>query len=186
MKNYFVIISIMIIFLVPLNASAGTDEPLDNITDDSPNPYVSAYLTLHNRHSELVGAIHFDTILSNNNPVFSPPFTIPLSENLVIKEVCNTSMSTCVPAQYQVSVPIQTVSSVDADCNNAAQEQMGYGNIHDTCFFYVFTTDFIPLLTNKETGESLDMQLWNSLHHGYVAETGDTITVNWTILIPRN
>ena len=40
----------MIIFLVPLNASAGTDEPLDNITDDSPNPYVSAYLTLHNRH----------------------------------------------------------------------------------------------------------------------------------------
>ena len=26
MKNYFVIISIMIIFLVPLNASAGTDE----------------------------------------------------------------------------------------------------------------------------------------------------------------
>jgi hypothetical protein len=95
-------------------------------------------------------------------------------------------MSTCVPAQYQVSVPIQTVSSVDADCNNAAQEQMGYGNIHDTCFFYVFTTDFIPLLTNKETGESLSMQLWNSLHHGYVAETGDTITVNWTILIPRN
>jgi hypothetical protein len=95
-------------------------------------------------------------------------------------------MSTCVPVQYQVSVPIQTVYSVDADCNNAAQEQMGYGNIYDACFFYVFTTDFIPLLTNKETGESLDMQLWNSLHHGYVAETGDTITVNWTILIPRN
>ena len=79
MKNYFVVISIMIIFLVPLNASAGTDEPLDNIVDDSPNPYVSAYLMLHNEHGELVGAIHFDTILSNNNTVFSHPYTIPLS-----------------------------------------------------------------------------------------------------------
>ena len=186
MKNYFVIISIMIIFLVPLNASAGTDESLDNITDDSPNPYVSSHLTLHNRHGELVGAIHFDTILSNNNPVFSHPFTIPLSENLVIKEVCNASMSTCVPTQYQVSVPIQTEYLVDADCNNAAQENLGYGNIYDTCFFYAFTTDFTPLLTNQETGESLSMTLWNSLHHGYVAEAGDTVTVNWTILIPRN
>ena len=186
MKNYFVVISIMIIFLVPLNASAGTDEPLDNIVDDSPNPYVSAYLMLHNEHGELVGAIHFDTILSNNNPVFSHPFTIPLSENLVIKEVCNASMSTCVPTQYQVSLPIQTEYPVDADCNNAAQENLGYGNIYDTCFFYAFTTDFTPLLTNQETGESLSMTMWNSLHHGYVAEAGDTVTINWTILIPRN
>ena len=186
MKNYFVIISIMIIFLVPLNASAGTDEPLDNIADDSPNPYVSAYLTLHNRHGELVGAIHFNTILSNNNPVFSPPFTIPLSENLVIKEVCNTSMNTCVPTQYQASLPIQTKLPVDADCNNAAQESLGYGNIYDTCFFYAFNTDFTPLLTNTETGESFRTKLWESLHHGFVVEVGDTVTINWTILIPRN
>ena len=176
----------MIIFLVPLNASAGTDEPLYNITDDSPNPYVSAYLTLHDRHGELVGAIHFDTILSNNNQVFSYPFNIQLSENLIIKEVCNTSMDACVPTQYQASLPIQTKLPVDADCNNAAQESLGYGNIYDTCLFYVFTTIHTVSMTHPETGERLRIVLWDSLHHGYVAEAGDTVTTDWTILIPRN
>ena len=196
MKNYFVIISIMIIFLVPLNASAGIDESPERDSIEisnqsawavmSPNPYISAYLVQHNEHGELVGAIHFDTILSKDNPVFSSAFNIPLSENLVTKEICNPSLSTCVPTQYLVSLPIQTKFYVDADCNNADQESLGYGNIYDTCLFYVFTTIHTVSMTHPETGERLRIDLWDSLHHGYVAEAGDTVTTDWTILIPRN
>ena len=182
MKNYFVIISIMIIFLVPLNASAGIDEPLledisaKNVsTSNEKQPYVSSYLMLRNSNGELVGGIHFNTVLSKNHIIFGDNFDIPISENITIKE-----------SQYQMSVPIQTENFIDADCNNAAQESLGYGNIYGTCFFYAFRTSYIPIMTNQETGETLALTVWDSLHHGYVAEAGDTVTINWTILIPRN
>ena len=179
MKNYFVIISIMIIFLIPLNVGAS---PGDFSLDEQ--PYASTYVTLRNGNGELVGQIHFnDKLMEDASDVpsgsvlswFEDTFGILTSKNITINEV-----------QYRMTDPIQTGEIIDADCNNASQKAMGYGNIYDTCFFYAFTTDFTPLLTNKETGESLSMTMWNSLHHGYVAEAGDTVTINWTILIPRN
>ena len=173
MKNYFVIISIMIIFLIPLNVGALVDEPLlDNIADEK-QPYVSSNLTLHNSNGELVGAIHFNTVLSKNNVIFGDNFIIPISKNMTIKD-----------AQYQMGVPIQTEQIVDADCNNASQRAMGYGNIYDACFFYMFKTGYTPIVDVE--GKKYAITVFDSLHHGFVVEEGDRVNIDWIFLIPTN
>ena len=202
MKNYLVIISISIIFLVPtqvptLSGTFDDEEQFDKSTNygyipiewqpDEGLPYVSSYLTVRNSNDELVGALHFTTPLSKGNMVFNPAFVIPVRENLIIEEVCNRSTGACVPTQFQVSKPSQTKDFIDIDCNNMDNRSkiLGYGNIYDTCFFYTFRTGFTPLLTNAETGESISVTLWNSLHHGYIAEDGDSVTTDWTVIFQK-
>ena len=202
MKNYLVIISISIIFLVPtqvptLSGTFDDEEQFDKSTDygyipiewqqDEGLPYVSSYLTVRNSNDVLVGALHFTTPISKENIVFSPTFVIPVRENLIIEEVCNRSTGACVPTQFQVSKPSQTKDFIDIDCNNMDNHTKipGYGDIYDTCFFYTFGTGYTPLLTNPETGESTRLTLWSSLHHGYISEDGDTVNIDWTVIFPK-
>ena len=171
----------MIVLLIPLNASALTEETsqpwlfltfiteLVNIADEN-QPHASAYVTLRNSNDELVGVTHVTATRFLADPLFYELFNIhPEIENVTIEG-----------KQYQTvsSIPIEQL--IDADCNNAAQKKSGYGNIHDICFFYSFESGLaIPF-------ESKLVTLFEGQHHGYVVEEGDRINTIWTTLIPIN
>ena len=182
MKNYFVIISIMIIFLIPLNVGASPNEPLPGDFPLDEQPYASTYVTLRNSNGELVGQIHFnDKLMEDASDVpsgsvlswFEDTFGILASKTITINEV-----------QYRMTDPIQTGEIIDADCNNASQKAMGYGNIYDTCFFYTFRTGFFAIV--EVDNEVTRSTTFDSLHHGFIVEGGDTVKINWTFLIPTN
>ena len=191
MKNYFVVISVMIILLVPLNANALTVETFEQLMSeidvggmtlikDKNQPHASAYITIRNSNGDLVGVNYVTATEYLEHPLFYHL----LNERNVIKNV------TFEGTQYQMLDLVTTSEFIDADCNNAAQRITGYGTINDVCFFYSFGSDFSARLgvidPENVAVDGYNVSLFHGLHHGFIVEEGDTISMVWTILIPIN
>ena len=191
MRNYFVIISVMIILLVPLNANALTVETLEQwmseidvggmtLIKDKNQPHASAYITIRNSNGDLVGVNYVTATEYLEHPLFYHL----LNERNVSKNV------TLEGTQYQMLDLVTTSEFIDGDCNNAAQRITGYGTINDVCFFYSFGSDFSARLgvidPENMTVDGYSVSLFHGLHHGFIVEEGDTISMVWTTLIPIN
>ena len=191
MKNYFVIISVMIILLVPLNANALTVETLEQwmseidvggmtLIKDKDQPHASAYITIRNSNGDLVGVSYVTATEYLEHPLFYHL----VNETHVSKNV------TLEGTQYQMLDLIATSEFIDGDCNNAAQRITGYGTINDVCFFYSFRSDLTAQLGALDSENTIvddySVSLFHGLHHGFIVEEGDTINMVWTILMPIN
>ena len=191
MKNYFVVISVMIILLVPLNANALPVETFEQwmseidvsgmtLIKDKNQPQATAYITIRNSNGDLVGVNYVTATEYLEHPLFYHL----LNERNVSKNV------TFEGTQYQMLDLVTTSEFIDADCNNAAQRITGYGTINDVCFFYSFGSDFSALLgvmdPENMAVDGYNVSLFHGLHHGFIVEEGDTISMVWTTLIPIN
>ena len=181
MKNHFVVISIMIIFLIPLNASALTEEMLQEWLlsccelvwiEDKNQPHAYGYNLLRNSNGELVGVIHVTAAQYLDNPLFGAF----LNEQPVIENV------TIEGTQFAILVLQAEVNNHPAFCFD--QKGMGQGNIHDLCFFYTFTSKLDASFEVKNQKHRITA--FSGLHHGFLTEGGDRINMNWTALIPIN
>ena len=183
MKNYFVIISIMIIFLIPLNASALTDEALQEWVAEisgmeltsieyENQPHASAYVTLRNSNAELVGVIHITASQYLDHPIFYAY----LNEQPVVENV------TIEGTQYEMSVIPVVFNIHPTFCFD--QAGMGQGNIHDLCFFYTFTSQLDASFEVKNQKHRITA--FSGLHHGFLTAADDRINMIWTALIPTN
>ena len=173
----------MIIFLIPLNASALTDEALQEWVAEisgmeltsieyENQPHASAYVTLRNSNAELVGVIHITASQYLDHPIFYAY----LNEQPVVENV------TIEGTQYEMSVIPVGFNIHPTFCFD--QAGMGQGNIHDLCFFYTFTSKLDASFEVKNQKHS--MTAFSGLHHGFLTEGGDRINMNWTALIPIN
>ncbi len=181
MKNYFVIISIMIIFLIPLNASALTEEMLQEWLlsccelvwiEDKNQPHAYGYNLLRNSNGELVGVIHVTASQYLDNPLFGAF----LNEQPVIENV------TIEGTQFAILVLQAEVNNHPAFCFD--QKGMGQGDVNGQCFFYTFKTKLdAAFAANNQTYR---ITAFTGLHHGFLSEAGDIIHVSWTALIPTN
>ena len=190
MKNYFVIISIMIIFLIPLNVSALTDETLQEWLMETSGselvnieyanqPHASAYITLRNSNGELVGVTHVTASQYLEHPIFY----VFLNEQPVIENVTIEGM------QYEMRIIPVEFNIPPAFCfdqKGVGQrgQYSGMGNIHDLCFFYTFTSQLDA--TFEVENQKHRITTFSGLHHGFITEGGDRINMNWTALIPTN
>ena len=183
MKNYFVIISIMIIFLIPLNASALTDEALQEWVAEisgmeltsieyENQPHASAYVTLRNSNAELVGVIHITASQYLDHPIFYAY----LNEQPVVENVTIEGM------QYEMKVIPVEFNVNPAFCFD--QKGVGQGNIHDLCFFYTFTSQLDASFEVKNQKHRITA--FSGLHHGFLTAADDRINMIWTALIPTN
>ena len=183
MKNYFVIISIMIIFLIPLNASALTDEALQEWVAEisgmeltsieyENQPHASAYVTLRNSNAELVGVIHITASQYLDHPIFYAY----LNEQPVVENV------TIEGTQYEMSVIPVEFNVNPAFCFD--QKGVGQGNIHDLCFFYTFTSQLDASFEGKNQKHRITA--FSGPHHGFLTAADDRINMIWTALIPTN
>ena len=181
MKNYFVIISIMIIFLIPLNASALSEEMLQEWLlsccelvwiEDKNQPHAYGYNLLRNSNGELVGVIHVTASQYLDNPLFGAF----LNEQPVIENV------TIEGTQFAILVLQAEVNNHPAFCFD--QKGMGQGDVNGKCFFYTFETNLDATFTANNLMHRVTA--FNGLHHGFLSEAGDRISVNWTALIPTN
>tara|TARA_B100001105_G_scaffold130852_1_gene104772 strand:+ start:140 stop:685 length:546 start_codon:yes stop_codon:yes gene_type:complete len=181
----------MIILLVPLNANALTVETLEQwmseidvggmtLIKDKNQPQASAYITIRNSNGDLVGVNYVTATEYLEHPLFYHL----LNERNVSKNV------TLEGTQYQMLDLVTTSEFIDADCNNAAQRITGYGTINDVCFFYSFGSDFSARLgvidPENVAVDGYNVSLFHGLHHGFIVEEGDTISMVWTTLIPIN
>ena len=183
MKNHFVVISIMIIFLIPLNVSALTDETLQewlmealgselvNIEYEN-QPHASAYVTLRNSSGELVGVTHVTASQYLEHPIFYAF----LNEQPVVENVTIEGM------QYEMKVIPVEFNVNPAFCFD--QKGVGQGNIHDLCFFYTFTSQLDASFEVKNQKHRITA--FSGLHHGFLTDGGDRIDMNWTALVPTN
>ena len=171
----------MIIFLIPLNASALTEEMLQELLlsccelvliEDKNQPHAYGYNLLRNSNGELVGVIHVTASQYLDNPLFDAF----LNEQPVIENV------TIEGTQFAVSVFQKEVNNHPAFCFD--QKGMGQGNIHDLCFFYTFTSKLDASFEVKNQKHRITA--FSGLHHGFLTEGGDRINMNWTALIPIN
>ena len=182
MKNYFVVISIMIIFLIPLNVSALTEEAWQEWLKGDINyrvnieyenqPHAYAYIALRNSNGELVGVSHVTASQYLEHPIFYAF----LNEQPVIQNV------TIEGTQYEMKVIPAELNIHPAFCFD--QKGMGQGNIHDLCFFYTFTSKLDASFEVKNQKHRITA--FSGLHHGFLTEGGDRINMNWTALIPIN
>ncbi len=181
MKNYFVIISIMIIFLIPLNASALTEEMLQEWLlsccelvwiEDKNQPHAYGYNLLRNSNGELVGVIHVTASQYLDNPLFGAF----LNEQPVIENV------TIEGTQYEMRVMEYEMNIQPASC--FAKKGIGQGNILDLCFYYWFTTNLDA--TFEVENQKHRITAFSGTNHGLLAEGGDRINMIWTVLIPIN
>ena len=189
MKNYYAIIPIMAVLLVPLNVNALTPETLQlwlseidanemTLIKDDNQPHASAYITIRDSDGSLVGVSHVTATSYLEHPLFYEFVEKSASKNVVFEGT-----------QYQMLDLIITDEFIDADCNNAAQKRMGYGTINDVCFFYSFSSDLSTTwgVTNLEnTVDYHDVTMFSGLQHGFIIEEGDTVSMGWTTLIPIN
>ena len=183
MKNYFVVISIMIIFLIPLNVSALTDETLQEWLMETSGselvkieyenqPHAYAYIALRNSNGELVGVSHVTASQYMEHPIFYAF----LNEQPVIENV------TIEGTQYEMRVMEYEMNIQPASC--FAKKGIGQGNILDLCFYYWFTTNLDAIF---EVGNQKHrITAFSGTHHGLLAEGGDRINTIWTVLIPIN
>ena len=182
MKNYFVVISIMIIFLIPLNVSAISEEAWQEWLKGDINyrvnieyenqPHAYAYIALRNSNGELVGVSHVTASQYLEHPIFYAF----LNEQPVIQNV------TIEGTQYEMKVIPAELNIHPAFCFD--QKGMGQGNIHDLCFFYTFTSKLDASFEVKNQKHRITA--FSGLHHGFLTEGGDRINMNWTALIPTN
>ncbi|HIA97343.1 MAG TPA: hypothetical protein EYO14_03640 [Candidatus Nitrosopelagicus sp.] len=182
MKNYFVVISIMIIFLIPLNVSAISEEAWQEWLKGDINyrvnieyenqPHAYAYIALRNSNGELVGVSHVTASQYLEHPIFYAF----LNEQPVIQNV------TIEGTQYEMKVIPAEFNIHPAFCFD--QKGMGQGNIHDLCFFYTFTSKLDASFEVKNQKHRITA--FSGLHHGFLTEGGDRINMNWTALIPIN
>ena len=182
MKNYFVVISIMIIFLIPLNVSAISEEAWQEWLKGDINyrvnieyenqPHAYAYIALRNSNGELVGVSHVTASQYLEHPIFYAF----LNEQPVIQNV------TIEGTQYEMKVIPAELNIHPAFCFD--QKGMGQGNIHDLCFFYTFTSKLDASFEVKNQKHRITA--FSGLHHGFLTEGGDRINMNWTALIPIN
>ena len=173
----------MIIFLIPLNASALTDEALQEWVAEisgmeltsieyENQPHASAYVTLRNSSGELVGVTHVTASQYLEHPIFYAY----LNEQPVVENVTIEGM------QYEMKVIPTEFNIHPAFCFD--QKVMGQGNIHDLCFFYTFTSQLQGMVEVKNQKHRITA--FSGLHHGFLTEGGDRINMNWTALIPIN
>ena len=171
----------MIIFLIPLNASALTEEMLQEWLlsccelvwiEDKNQPHAYGYNLLRNSNGELVGVIHVTASQYLDNPLFGAF----LNEQPVIENV------TIEGTQFAILVLQAEVNNHPAFCFD--QKGMGQGNIHDLCFFYTFTSKLDASFEVKNQKHRITA--FSGLHHGFLTEGGDRINMNWTTLIPTN
>ena len=182
MKNHFVVISIMIIFLIPLNVSAISEEAWQEWLKGDINyrvnieyenqPHAYAYIALRNSNGELVGVSHVTASKYLEHPIFYAF----LNEQPVIQNV------TIEGTQYEMKVIPAEFNIHPAFCFD--QKGMGQGNIHDLCFFYTFTSKLDASFEVKNQKHRITA--FSGLHHGFLTEGGDRINMNWTALIPIN
>ena len=171
----------MIIFLIPLNASALTEEMLQEWLlsccelvwiEDKNQPHAYGYNLLRNSNGELVGVIHVTAAQYLDNPLFGAF----LNEQPVIENV------TIEGTQFAILVLQAEVNNHPAFCFD--QKGMGQGNLHDQCFFYTFETKLDATFTANNLMHRITA--FSGLHHGFLSEAGDRIGVSWTTLIPTN
>ena len=182
MKNYFVVISIMIIFLIPLNVSAISEEAWQEWLKGDINyrvnieyenqPHAYAYIALRNSNGELVGVSHVTASQYMEHPIFYAF----LNEQPVIENV------TIEGTQYEMKVMEYEKNIHPASCLD--QKGMGQGNIHDLCFYYWFTTNLDA--TFEVENQKHRITAFSGTNHGLLAEGGDRINMIWTVLIPTN
>ena len=173
----------MIIFLIPLNVSALTDEALQEWVVEisgmelasieyENQPRASAYITLRNSNGELVGVTHVTASTYLDHPIIYAF----LNEQPVIENV------TIEGTQYEMKVIPMEANIHPSFCFD--QAGMGQGNIHDLCFFYTFTSKLDASFEVKNQKHSFTA--FSGLHHGFLTEGGDRINMIWTALIPIN
>jgi len=182
MKNHFVVISIMIIFLIPLNVSAISEEAWQEWLKGDINyrvnieyenqPHAYAYIALRNSNGELVGVSHVTASQYMEHPIFYAF----LNEQPVIENV------TIEGTQYEMKVMEYEKNIHPASCFD--QKGMGQGNIHDLCFYYWFTTNLDA--TFEVENQKHRITAFSGTNHGLLAEGGDRINMIWTVLIPIN
>ena len=182
MKNYFVVISIMIIFLIPLNVSAISEEAWQEWLKGDINyrvnieyenqPHAYAYIALRNSNGELVGVGHVTASQYMEHPIFYAF----LNEQPVIENV------TIEGTQYEMRVMEYEKNIHPASCFE--QKGMGQGNIHELCFYYWFTTNLDA--TFEVENQKHRITAFSGTNHGLLAEGGDRINMIWTALIPTN
>ena len=182
MKNYFVVISIMIIFLIPLNVSAISEEAWQEWLKGDINyrvnieyenqPHAYAYIALRNSNGELVGVSHVTASQYLDHPIFYAY----LNEQPVVENV------TIEGTQYEMKVMEYEKNIHPASCFD--QKGMGQGNIHDLCFYYWFTTNLDA--TFEVENQKHRITAFSGTNHGLLAEGGDRINMIWTVLIPIN
>ena len=182
MKNYFVVISIMIIFLIPLNVSAISEEAWQEWLKGDINyrvnieyenqPHAYAYIALRNSNGELVGVSHVTASQYMEHPIFYAFLNEqPTIENVTIEGT-----------QYEMKVMEYEKNIHPASCFD--QKGMGQGNIHDLCFYYWFTTNLDA--TFEVENQKHRITAFSGTNHGLLAEGGDRINMIWTVLIPIN
>ena len=182
MKNYFVVISIMIIFLIPLNVSAISEEAWQEWLKGDINyrvnieyenqPHAYAYIALRNSNGELVGVSHVTASQYMEHPIFYAFLNEqPTIENVTIEGT-----------QYEMRVMEYEKNVHPASCFD--QKGMGQGNIHDLCFYYWFTTNLDA--TFEVENQKHRITAFSGTNHGLLAEGGDRINMIWTVLIPIN
>jgi hypothetical protein len=147
---------------------------------DKNQPQASAYITIRNSNGDLVGVNYVTATEYLEHPLFYHL----VNETHVSKNV------TLEGIQYQMLDLITTSEFIDGDCNNAAQRVTGYGTINDVCFFYSFGSELSAQLgvidPENMIVDDYNVSLFHGLHHGFIVEEGDTISIVWTTLIPIN
>ena len=129
MKNHFVVISIMIIFLIPLNVSAISEEAWQEWLKGDINyrvnieyenqPHAYAYIALRNSNGELVGVGHVTASQYMEHPIFYAFLNEqPTIENVTIEGT-----------QYEMKVMEYEKNIHQASCFD--QKGIGQGNVHD-------------------------------------------------------
>ena len=182
MKNYFVVISIMIIFLIPLNVSAISEEAWQEWLKGDINyrvnieyenqPHAYAYIALRNSNGELVGVSHVTASQYMEHPIFYAFLNEqPTIENVTIEGT-----------QYEMKVMEYEKNIHQASCFD--QKGIGQGNLHDRCFYYWFTTNLDA--TFEVENQKHRITAFSGTNHGLLAEGGDRINMIWTVLIPIN
>ena len=182
MKNHFVVISIMIIFLIPLNVSAISEEAWQEWLKGDINyrvnieyenqPHAYAYIALRNSNGELVGVGHVTASQYMEHPIFYAFLNEqPTIENVTIEGT-----------QYEMKVMEYEKNIHQASCFD--QKGIGQGNVHDRCFYYWFTTNLDA--TFEVENQKHRITAFSGLHHGFLTEGGDRIDMNWTALVPTN
>ena len=129
----------MIIFLIPLNVSAISEEAWQEWLKGDINyrvnieyenqPHAYGYNLLRNSNGELVGVIHVTASQYLEHPIFYAF----LNEQPVIQNV------TIEGTQYEMKVMEYEKNIHQASCFD--QKGIGQGNVHDRCFYYWFTTN---------------------------------------------
>ena len=180
MKNYFVVISIMIIFLIPLNVSAISEEAWQEWLKGDINyrvnieyenqPHAYAYIALRHSTGELAGVSHVTASQYMEHPIFYAFLNEqPTIENVTIEGT-----------QYEMKVMEYEKNIHQASCFD--QKGIGQGNVHDRCFYYWFTTNLDA--TFEVENQKHRITAFSGTNHGLLAEGGDRINMIWTVLIP--